>query len=160
MAIKDLYRYSSCCPSLIRRGGSCRGRAANQSNCSSAGPVVSPLDDKAERLDRAGIVVLVEARSDSSGVRACSGQLWPLLLPVAPVSKMKGNGMSGFFCWLSWLVTARPYITILVLIIITVLLAAGVTMRAAALETKSTLPGESAVAQALDESDELFGDSG
>ena len=68
--------------------------------------------------------------------------------------------MSGFFSWLSWLVTTRPYITILVLITITVLLAAGVTRRAPALETTSTLPGESAVAQALDELDELFGDSG
>ena len=68
--------------------------------------------------------------------------------------------MSGFFGWLSWLVTVRPYITILVLIVITVLLAAGITRRAPALETTSTLPGGNPVAQALDELDELFGDSG
>lgn len=68
--------------------------------------------------------------------------------------------MSGFFGWLSWLVTVRPYITILVLFIITVLLTAGVTRRAPALETTSTLPEENAVAQALNDLDELFGDSG
>ena len=68
--------------------------------------------------------------------------------------------MSRFFEWLSWLVTVRPYTTILVLIIITVLLAAGGTRRAPALETTSTLPDGNSVAQALAELDELFGDSG
>ena len=68
--------------------------------------------------------------------------------------------MSGFFGWLSWLVTVRPYITILVLILITVLLAAGATRRATPLDTRSTLPDNSAVAEALDEIDELFGESG
>ena len=48
--------------------------------------------------------------------------------------------MNGFFGWLSRLVTVRPYITILVLVIITALLAAGVTRRAPTLETTSTLP--------------------
>ncbi len=68
--------------------------------------------------------------------------------------------MSGFFGWLSLLVTVRPYITILVLILITVLLAAGATRRATPLDTRSTLPDNSAVAEALDEIDELFGESG
>ena len=68
--------------------------------------------------------------------------------------------MSRFFEWLSWLVTVRPYTTILVLIIITVLLAAGCTRRAPAMETTSTLPDGNSVAQALAELDELFGDSG
>ena len=68
--------------------------------------------------------------------------------------------MSRFFGWLSWVITVRPYITILILVIMTVLLAAGATRRAPALETASTLPGGNPVAQALDELDELFGDSG
>ena len=68
--------------------------------------------------------------------------------------------MSGFLGSLSWLVTARPYITILVLLIITVLLAVGATRRAPPPDTASTLPDGSAVAQALDEIDQLFGDSG
>ena len=68
--------------------------------------------------------------------------------------------MSGFLNWLSWLITVRPYITILVLIIITVLLAAGATRRAPIPETAATLPDGSAVAQTLDELDELFGASG
>lgn len=61
---------------------------------------------------------------------------------------------------LSWLVTVRPYITLLVLVIITVVLAAGVTRRAPPAETGATLPQGSAVAEALAEIDELFGDSG
>ncbi len=68
--------------------------------------------------------------------------------------------MTGFLSWMSWLITVRPYITILVLIIITVLLAAGATMRAPIPDTASTLPDDSAVAEALVELDELFGDSG
>lgn len=73
---------------------------------------------------------------------------------------MEGRGMSGFLNWLSWLVTARPYVTILVLILITVLLAAGATRRAPIPDTASTLPDDSAVADALEELDELFGESG
>ena len=62
--------------------------------------------------------------------------------------------------WLSWLVTARPYLTILFLIIVTVLLAAEATRRAPPPDTASTLPEGSAVAHVLVELDELFGDSG
>ncbi len=68
--------------------------------------------------------------------------------------------MSGILGWLSWVVTVRPYVTVLILIIITVLLAAGATRRAPLPDTASTLPDDSAVAAALEELDELFGDSG
>ena len=61
---------------------------------------------------------------------------------------------------LSWLVTARPYLTLLVLVVITVVLAAGATRRAPPPETEATLPEGSAVAEVLVELDELFGDSG
>ena len=62
--------------------------------------------------------------------------------------------------WLSRLVTARPYITLLVLLLITVLLGAGATRRAPPPETAATLPQGSAVAEALHEIGELFRDSG
>ena len=68
--------------------------------------------------------------------------------------------MSRLLHWLSWLITARPYITILVLILVTVLLAAGAVRRAPPPETAATLPDGSAVAEALAEIDRLFGDSG
>ena len=61
---------------------------------------------------------------------------------------------------LSLLVTARPWMTLLVLLIITVLLAAGADRRAPPPETAATLPDNSAVADTLAEIDELFGDSG
>ena len=68
--------------------------------------------------------------------------------------------MSKILDRLSWLVTARPYITLLVLLVITVLLAAGTTRRVPPPETAATLPQGSAVAEALAEIDELFRDSG
>ena len=68
--------------------------------------------------------------------------------------------MTKLLGWLSWLVTARPYITLLVLLAITVLLGAGVTRRAPPPETEATLPQGGAVAMALHEIDELFRDSG
>ena len=61
---------------------------------------------------------------------------------------------------LSWLVTVRPYLTILVLVIITVVLAAGAALRLPLPETADTLPQGSAVAEAMHQIDELFGDSG
>ena len=67
--------------------------------------------------------------------------------------------MSRVLGWLSWLVTARPYLTLLVLLIITVLLGAGSVRRAPPPETAATLPQGSAVAVALHEIDELFRDS-
>ena len=68
--------------------------------------------------------------------------------------------MSRYLDGLSWLITVRPYITILILVLITVVLAAGAARRALPPETASTLPEGNAVAEALVELDELFGDSG
>ena len=61
---------------------------------------------------------------------------------------------------LSRAVTARPWVTILVLLVITVLLGAGAERRAPPPETADTLPHGNAVAEALDEIDRLFSDSG
>ncbi len=61
---------------------------------------------------------------------------------------------------LSSLVTARPYVTIGTLAAITIVLGAGVSLRAELDETDGYFPRDSAVAQALDEIDELFGESG
>ena len=62
----------------------------------------------------------------------------------------------------SRLVTARPWITLLVLLLITVGLAAGATRRAPPVEGASLafLPPGSAIATAVDELDEFFGESG
>jgi len=62
----------------------------------------------------------------------------------------------------SRLVTARPYITLLVLLLITVGLAAGATRRAPPVEGASLafLPPGSAIATAVDELNEFFGESG
>ena len=68
--------------------------------------------------------------------------------------------MSKMLGWLSSLVTVRPYITLVVLGIITVVLAAGAARRAPPPETEATLPQGSAVAAALAEINQLFGDSG
>ncbi len=55
------------------------------------------------------------------------------------------------------LVTGYPWVTIAALLIVTVALGAGSAQRAEPPETAETLPDGSAVAQALDEIDELFG---
>ena len=68
--------------------------------------------------------------------------------------------MSKILEKLSWLVTVRPYMTILALVIITVLMGAGAVQRVPPPETKATLPEGSAVAETLVEIDELFGDYG
>ena len=68
--------------------------------------------------------------------------------------------MSKILEKMSWLVTARPYVTLLVILIITVLLAAGATRRAPPPETAATLPEGSAITEAMAEIDYLFGDSG
>ena len=62
---------------------------------------------------------------------------------------------------LSWLVTARPYITIVVLVIVTFVLAAGATFRAPPTQGADLafLPPGNAIANATEEIDELFGDS-
>ncbi len=68
--------------------------------------------------------------------------------------------MSKLLDTLSRVVTARPWVTILALVIITALLGAGADRRAPPPETSDTLPQGNAVAKAIAEIDELFSDSG
>ncbi len=68
--------------------------------------------------------------------------------------------MSKLLDTLSRVVTARPWFTILVVLIITVLLGLGAERRAPPPETADTLPQGNAVAEAIHEIDELFSDSG
>ena len=68
--------------------------------------------------------------------------------------------MSKLLDTLSRVVTARPWFTILVVLIITVLLGLGADRRAPPPETADTLPQGNAVAEAIHEIDELFSDSG
>ena len=68
--------------------------------------------------------------------------------------------MSGILGRFSWLVTVRPWITLLVLFIITFGLAAGAAFRAPPPTTAETLPDDSPVADAMAEINELFGDHG
>ena len=70
--------------------------------------------------------------------------------------------MSRILDRLSWLVTVRPYITIIVLLVLTVVLGAGATFRAPPTEGADVafLPPGHAIANATKEIDELFGDSG
>ena len=70
--------------------------------------------------------------------------------------------MSKTLGWLSWLVTVRPYITLVVLLIITVLLAGGATRRAPPTEGADVafLPPGHPIANATREIGDLFGDSG
>ena len=69
--------------------------------------------------------------------------------------------MSKVLARLSWLVTARPYLTILVLFIVTVVLAAGAGRRAPVVEGAALafLPPGNAVANAIEGIDEHFGES-
>ena len=69
--------------------------------------------------------------------------------------------MSKILEWLSWLVTARPYVTILVLVVVTVLLAAGVTRRVSPTEGADIafLPPDHPIVRATHEISETFGDS-
>ena len=61
---------------------------------------------------------------------------------------------------LSRLVTARPYLTLAALLLVTIVLGAGGALRAPPPDIAATLPKGSAVADALDRIDDLFGDSG
>ena len=61
---------------------------------------------------------------------------------------------------LSRLVTARPYATLAVLLVVTVVLAAGASLRGELSETEGFLPPDSAIAQAMDDIEERFGESG
>ncbi|MCY3656843.1 MAG: MMPL family transporter [Chloroflexi bacterium] len=68
--------------------------------------------------------------------------------------------MSNVLTQISWLVTVRPWLTISALLITTVLLGAGATLRAPLPTTEETLPQDSPVAATLQEIDALFGDAG
>ena len=70
--------------------------------------------------------------------------------------------MNRILVGFSRLVTARPYVTILILLLITVLLGAGATRRAPPTEGADLayLPPGNAVAVASEEISQLFGDSG
>jgi predicted RND superfamily exporter protein len=61
---------------------------------------------------------------------------------------------------ISRLVTARPYVTIGTLIAITIVIGAGAILRAEIDETDGYFPPDSPVLKALEEIDELFGESG
>ncbi len=68
--------------------------------------------------------------------------------------------MDNILTWLARLVTARPWITLLVLLLITVALGYGAVHRAPPPETRATLPQGSAVAEALNEIEDLFRETG
>ncbi len=68
--------------------------------------------------------------------------------------------MHDILGWVSRLVTARPWLTLLVLLVVTVLMSMGSNLREPPLDTEGTLPRDSDVAAAMAEIDELFGDSG
>ncbi len=68
--------------------------------------------------------------------------------------------MNNVLGGLSWLVTVRPWITLLVLLLITVALGAGVRVREPLADAESSLPEGSATTKAIEEIDRLFGDSG
>ena len=69
--------------------------------------------------------------------------------------------MSRVLARLSWLVTARPYLTIAALLIVTVVMAAGAGRRAPVVEGAALafLPPGNAVANAIEGIDEHFGES-
>ncbi len=68
--------------------------------------------------------------------------------------------MSNVLGRLSQFVVDRPWLTLFILLNITIFLAAGAVRRATPLDTEAILPPGSAVAAALDEIEEFFGDSG
>ncbi len=65
------------------------------------------------------------------------------------------NILSGF----SWLVTVRPWVTLLVLLLVTIALGAGTSFRAAPQETAEALPAGSSITKALNAIEESFGAS-
>ena len=68
--------------------------------------------------------------------------------------------MHNMLEWVSRLVTARPWLTLLLLFAVTVLMGMGWNLREPTLDTEGTLPRDSDVARAMAEIDELFEDSG
>ena len=63
--------------------------------------------------------------------------------------------LAGF----SWLVTVRPWLTLLALVLVTVLLGFGTSLRAPPQETAEALPKGSSITKALTAIEESFGDS-
>ncbi len=70
------------------------------------------------------------------------------------------DAMNDLLGRLSALVTARPYVTLGLLLVCTVVLAAGVPQRAELDETDGFFPPDSPIVQAMDRIDELFAASG
>ncbi len=68
--------------------------------------------------------------------------------------------MNRILDFVSRLVTARPYLTVGALIVVTIALGSGALLRAELDETDGYFPRDSSTARALDEIDELFGESG
>ena len=68
--------------------------------------------------------------------------------------------MDSILTWLARMVTARPWITLLVLLVVTIALGYGAVHRAPPPETRATLPQGSAVAEALQEIEDLFLETG
>ena len=64
--------------------------------------------------------------------------------------------LSGF----SWLVTVRPWLTLLALLVVTVVLGIGTSLRAPPQETAEALPKGSSITKALTAIEESFGESG
>ena len=60
----------------------------------------------------------------------------------------------------SWLVTVRPWLTLLALLVVTVALGMGTTLRAPPQETAEALPKGSSITKALTAIEESFGESG
>lgn len=60
----------------------------------------------------------------------------------------------------SWLVTVRPWLTLLVLLVVTVVLGMGTSLRAPPQETAEALPKGSSITEALTAIEESFGESG
>ncbi len=67
--------------------------------------------------------------------------------------------MVSVFDWITRVVTARPWVTLGVLGIVTLGLLAGLGQRADVARNEAFLPDDSEVAHAMDEIDDLFGDS-
>ena len=65
------------------------------------------------------------------------------------------NILGGF----GWLVTVRPWLTLLALVLVTVVLGFGTSLRAPPQETAEALPKGSSITKALTAIDESFGDS-
>ena len=76
------------------------------------------------------------------------------------VTMVEMQSLSRTLAWLTGLVTTRPWITIFVILNITIFLTAGAVRRAPPPGDEAILPPGSSVAEAIAEIDRLFGDAG